>query len=145
MASVGEIWSDPKYYQDDQGRWRRKYYAVLGMGSGDVTVRLLTSQQHGRPTDHICYQDDSYPAFFLGVIDPASPILNKLSWLDLRYAADIDDRDFAIQARQGDIALVGGVPPALLCSALLCAATATDTRPPQTNRIFAARAVLRCP
>lgn len=143
MAQPGEIWLDPQYYFSDNVA-RPKYLVVLGIGGGFITYRLLTSQQHGRPAQHVCYADQTYPAFYFGVLN-ANGGLGGQSWLDLRGADDIDDRQFAVLSRQGRLTLIGCVPRDLLCPALLCAANAQDTTTAQERRIYAARGMLACP
>jgi hypothetical protein len=144
MLKIGDIWTDPCWYKDDDGECQPKHFAILALGGGDITVRLLTSRNYGRPKAPRCDHDDWYASFFLGVIDPSNVHLDKESWLDLKYAADIDDRFFAAQARNGNYQPLGSIPEPLLCDALLCAATAPDTRGSQSKRIYASRHAIGC-
>lgn len=114
---------------------------VLGLGGGDVTIRLLTSQVHGRPEAHVCYEDDTYPAFFLGT---PGGVLQKPTWLDLRFAEDIDERDFTKRVGNGSLSHVLNVANPILCPALACAANAAATTPRQERLIWASRTSLGC-
>ena len=144
-AAVGQVWTDPQYYRHPEtGDWERKQFLILGIGAGYITSRLLTSQQHGRPEDPACYHDETYAAFYLGVIDAKCVHLCLPTWLDLRYLDDTDDRHFAVQERNKAIELIGRIDPPTLCLALSCAANAPATRPPQRNRMMDARQAFGC-
>jgi hypothetical protein len=144
MLKIGDIWTDPCWYKDDEGQCQQKHFAILALSGGDITIRLLTSRDYGRPKMPRCDHDDWYASFYLGVIDASNVHLAKESWLDLKYADDIDDREFARLARIGNYSQLGSIPPLLLCDALLCAATAPDTRGTQSSRIYASRQALGC-
>ena len=145
MLKIGDIWTDVCWYKrEEDGRCMQKHFAILALGGDDVTIRLLTSKSAGRSKAPRCYHGPPYASFYLGVIEPGSVDLGKESWLDLRYANDIDDRDFVKLFSSGDVFRLGAIPDPLLCDALLCVATAPATRPLQSKRIYSSRHALGC-
>jgi hypothetical protein len=145
MARVGEIWFDRTYYRDEASRsWKGKYFMIVGLDKSYVTIKLLTSQPNGRPQTPACYRDKTYPAYYMGILQPGGR-LQLPTWLDLRESDDIDDRDFASDERQKKIVFVMDVPDVILCPALLCAAKSDDVTRAQERRIMDARSARRCP
>ncbi len=140
LATPGQIYRHTRYYRDDAG-WHTKYLLVLTADAYDVLYRLLTSRAHARPENPPCYHGDPYPGFYLGLIGGS---LTAKSWLDLRLQEDYDHRQFAADHAAGWLKLETTLPPAQLCAALDCAASAEDTTRQQSRQIRDQRARLGC-
>jgi hypothetical protein len=107
------------------GERKNKYLLMLACyRSDDYIFRLLTSRQHGRPTDPPCHCGNPYPSFYLHT---AGGILPKASWLDLRKQDDYDGQSFDSRLSAGQISLVGPIGQPLFRAALECVAQADDT------------------
>jgi hypothetical protein len=122
----GEVYFHRHFYVDrDTGEYRGKYLLALAvLPSGDLTARLLTSRQHGRPIAPPCYHGDPYPGFYLGIL--GGP-LQQQTWLDLRQLDDLDSDQVVREAARGDLTFVMRLDAALFSEALDCTAAANDT------------------
>lgn len=146
MVSPGEIWIHSTYYKDKvTSQPQPKYFLVLAIrADGDIVYRLLTSKKNGRPEVPRCSHEDPYSGFYLGILLPTD-VLNRQSWLDLREVEeDYDSRDFQELVRNGTCRKVHTIPPAELCLALNCAASAPDTTKRQRLAIMDTRQSLKC-
>jgi hypothetical protein len=140
----GTILRHARFYTDKaSGVLKPKFLLVLAATrSGDVVIRLLTSQQHGRPEQPPCYHGLPYPSFYLGVIDPALG-LGKKSWLDLRGLDDADGDGLGKAMNDGVVTVVMALDEATIRGALECAAAADDTTQAQAKAIRDQLAALR--
>lgn len=143
--ALGEVWRHSSFYQNSEGTWLPKFMLVLGFTAGnDVVIRLLTSQatlraDQGNPCSH----DLTRPGYFLGVLD-ANRGLGSNSWVDLRYADDIDDRAWDRTIERGVLTSVLTLQPAVLCPLLVCAMSAPDTERQQEKSFANSRQLLGC-
>lgn len=139
MPRVGEVWLDNDFFGDGT---KRKYLLILAVAAGDVTFRLLTSQQKGRPEVPPCHHGDPFAGFYVGAL--GGP-LTKPTWLDLDDTDDMDDLKFGHLVGTGKLSRVMDISPQLLCPALRCAANAPDTSRRQRARILDSVQTLGCP
>lgn len=140
----GTILHHERFYADKaSGVLKPKFLLVLAATrGGDVVIRLLTSQQHGRPERPPCYHGLPYPGFYLGMIDPARG-LGRKSWLDLRGLDDADGVELGKAMADGMVTVVTALDEATIRGALECAAAADDTTQAQARAIRDQLAALR--
>jgi hypothetical protein len=125
---AGTILYHPGFYADNEtGELKPKFLFVLATtGAGDVIWRLLTSRQRARPEQPPCYHGDSYPGFYLGLLDTSAG-LGKKSWLDLRGFDDGDGMDVVKSLDAGELTIATTIHGGRLRAAQECAAAADDT------------------
>lgn len=148
MLNVGEVWRHACFYQNaESGEFLPKYMVVLAIrNDGDVIFRLLTSQSGQRQAHPSCYHGAPYPYYYLGIITPNGPHLNRETWLDLReQEEDFDARDFEKLVANGTLTLVHQFSHEVVCPLLACAAHAPDTTARQARLITNVRAAINCP
>ena len=140
----GTLLHHARFYADKaSGVLKPKFLLVLAATrGGDVVIRLLTSQQHGRLEQPPCYHGLPYPGFYLGVIDPALG-LGRKSWLDLRGLDDADGIELRQAMEDGVVTIVTALEEATIRGALECAAAADDTTQAQAKAIRDQLAALR--
>lgn len=140
MPKSGEIWLDHDFF--DGITPKRKYMLIMAVEQGDITYRLLTSQQHGRPEEPPCFHHDPYNGFYLGVL--GAPLV-KQSWLDLSLTDDMDVVAFGRMERASRLTKIMDLHPSVFCPALRCTIGAGDTTNRQAKRIGDVVAKLGCP
>lgn len=146
MPTPGDVWSHASFYRHDEtNEPLRKFLLILALrADGDVVYRLLTSRQHGRPTNPTCFHGAPYPGFYLGV-PMVGGLIGCETWLDLREMEDdFDAVHFRQLAVAGVLTLVHTMLGREFCSSLSCAANAQDTTKRQRNAILDARQSLNC-
>lgn len=140
----GQVWTNPRYYQDDGGNWHRKHILVLAVDEYDVTHRPFTKVERDRSKTPPCGHEPRYrPAYFVG-----SGLLACLplpSWVDLSFRDDEDTQHWERLFRAGLLICVGNIPPALFCEVLRCAAGTNGTTDRQRRKLLDVRDKLGCP
>lgn len=136
----GRIYLDKRFYRDRAGEFKPKYLLILAVSPGnDLIFSLLTSRQHGRPTEPRCFHGYPYPGFYLGVLgDP----LSRDSWLDLRRLHEAERDPFTRGMGDRIIEPVMTLEPQIIIDSLDCAAAAEDTTRYQERIILDTRAAL---
>lgn len=139
--ALGEVWRWADFYRDrETGELLPKYVAILALShEGEVTMRLLTSQESLRP--RVCSHDSVRPGYYLGVLDPTGR-LHEQSWIDLRAFDDVEQSDWDRLIRDGKLTRELSLQSQVLCEALLCAIGAPDTTRQQQTAMYGSRAQL---
>lgn len=136
----GQIYRDSRFYCNPAGEFKSKYVLILAISPGDNLIfSLLTSQQHGRPTDPRCYHGNPYSGFYLGTL--GNP-LSRDSWLDLRRLHEAECDAFLRNMADQIIEPIAALETAALLESLDCAAAAEDTTRHQERTILDTRARL---
>lgn len=136
----GQIYRDRRFYRDSAGEFKSKYVLILAISPGnDLIFSLLTSRQHGRPTDPRCFHGHPYPGFYLGTL--GNP-LSRDSWLDLRGLHEAEHDAFLRDMADHIISPITALEAAVLLESLDCAAAAEDTTRHQERTILDTRARL---
>jgi len=136
----GQIFLDKRFYRDPAGEFKPKYLLILAVSPGnDLIFSLLTSRQHGRPTEPRCFHGNPYPGFYLGVL--GNP-LSRDSWLDLRRLLEAEKDAFRRDMDAQIIEPVMTLATEETVDSLDCAAAAEDTTRYQERIILDTRAEL---
>lgn len=141
---AGQVWTNPRYYQDDSGKWHRKHILVLAIDEYDVTHRPFTKVDRDRSTTPPCGHEPKFrPAYFVG-----SGLLACLplpTWVDLSFRDDDDIQHWDRLFRVGLLIFVGTLPQGLFCEILKCAAGSGGTTDRQRRKLLDVRSQLGCP
>jgi hypothetical protein len=139
----GQVWTNQRYYPDDDGTWKTKHVLILAIDQYDVTQRPFTSKGQDRSTNPPCGHEPKYrPAYFIGAghLRP----LPRLTWVDLAFRDDDEIVFWEAMFKAGHLSHVGSLPQPLFCAILLCAAGSDRTIEAQRRKIMDVRSAIGC-